>query len=272
MLGDGKAQKLEALKQQVASLEAQAVLGHDELDTAPEGIFPSPRGVVHEVFTGSLINAGAALGFALGQAKALIAPSRPGLFILQLRSDTQETGLPYEPGFKPFGLDAQSFVLIRTDTLTELLWAMEEAIACHAVAALIADVAYPHKALDFTVSRRLALRTAASGASVFVVRYGTGREASAAKFRWNVEPVQSRPMPFDRRAPGPPRWQVTLEKGRISGRQDGFSEGHAVLVDWTEDGFALADNGSTNVSRSSGRAALSGAAPATLGNRLSEAG
>lgn len=272
MLGGSRAQKLETLKQQVARLEAQAVLASEAPDEAWRGIFPVPRGAVHEVFTPSLINTGAALGFALGSAKSLLAPARPGLFILQLNSDTQETGLPYAPGFKLFGLEPESFVLIRTETLTELLWAMEEAIACHAVAALIADIAYPHKALDFTVSRRLALRTAASGASVFIVRYGTGREASAARFRWNVEPALSGPMPFDRRAPGPPRWQVTLEKGRLAGQSDGLQEGQTVLVDWTENGFVSADSDSRNVSRTAGAAALSRAAPAPLGDRLSEAG
>lgn len=272
MLGHNKAQTLEVLKQQVARIEAQAVVATDAPSSGSKGFFPSPHGVVHEVFTDSLINTGAALGYAIGSAKSLLSPARPGLFVLQMSSDAQETGLPYGPGFKLFGLDPQSFVLIRTDTLTELLWAMEEAIACHAVAALIADIAYPHKALDFTVSRRLALRTAASGASVFIVRYGTGREASAARFRWNVEPALSGPMPFDRRAPGPPRWQVTLEKGRLSGQHNGLAEGQTVLVDWTENGFVSANSDSRTVSRTAGAPALSGAASAALADRLSEAG
>ena len=44
------------------------------------------------------------------------------------------------PGSTSFGLDPDAVVLIRTDTIVELLWAMEEAIACRAVAAVVADI------------------------------------------------------------------------------------------------------------------------------------
>ena len=179
--------------------------------------------------------------------------------------------MPYAPGFKTFGLDAQAIVLIRTETIVELLWAMEEAIACRAIAAVVADIAYPHKALDFTASRRLALRTAASGASVFFVRYARDREATAARYRWRVEPYSSQPVPFDDRAPGPPRWQVTLEKGSLDKRRKANPQGDSFVVDWTENGFALADIGSRDHARAPLIAALPDAAPAALGHRLSQA-
>src|SRR5690606_31798639 len=117
--------------------------------------------------------------------------------------------------------------LIRAATITELLWALEEALACRAVAAVIADLARPHKALDFTASRRLALRSAASGGSLFLTRYGRGREASAARYRWRVVPRPSRPAPWDARAPGGPRWRVTLEKGRLGTARPGTAEGES---------------------------------------------
>jgi protein ImuA len=267
----GRVKTLEALKQQVAALETRPALAEAESFPA-EGLLATPRGAVHEVFAPSLVDAGAALGFALGQARRMLVPERPGLLILQLKSDTQETGLLYGVGLKTFGLDAQAIVLIRTDTIVELLWAMEEAIACRAVAAVVADIAYPSKALDFTASRRLALRAAASGCTVFLVRYAGGREASAARFRWKIVPHLSRSPPFDSRAPGSPRWQVTLEKGRLTGRRSATPDGEVFLVDWTENGFALADDNSRHGAGAQDVAALSRAASAALGDRLSQAG
>lgn len=272
MLGK-RAETLEALKEKVAAYETRPVLAASDSDSMVAGLLATPRGYVHEVFADSLINTGAAFGFALAQAKAMLSVQRPGLLILGLKSDTQELGLPYALGFRSFGLEAAAFVLIRTDTITELLWAMEEAIACRAVGAVVADVATPHKALDFTASRRLALRSAASAGSVFLVRYGRDREASAAKYRWRVAPALSAAPPFDDKAPGPPRWRITLEKGSLDVRRRTAADGEEYLVDWTENGLVQADD--TN-SRDRpvvlpAFPALSDADPAALGDRLSEA-
>ncbi len=266
-----RAETIEALKERVAAFETKPVLADDTDSDVPPTLLATPRGYLHEVFADTLTNTGAAFGFALAQAKSMLAPARPGLLILQLKSDTQEVGLPYALGFKTFGLETSAFVLIRTDTITELLWAMEEAIACRAVGAVVADIAYPHKALDFTASRRLALRTAASGGSVFLVRYARDREATAARYRWRVEPQLSRPHPFDNRAPGPPRWRLTLEKGSL-GRRKASPQGEHYLVDWTENGLVLADIGGRDSARAPAVAALSHAAPAALGNRLPQTG
>lgn len=266
-----RAETIEALKERVAAFETRPVLAETDKDSGPQSLLSTPRGYVHEVFADTLTNTGAAFGFALAQAKGMLAPERPGLLILQLKSDTQEIGLPYALGFRTFGLDNTAFVLIRTDTITELLWALEEAIACRAVGSVVADIAYPHKALDFTASRRLALRTAASGASVFLVRYARDRDATAARYRWRVEPQLSSPHRFDDRAPGPPRWNLTLEKGSLSRRKAG-AQGEHYLVDWTENGLVLADIGGRDITRASGIAALSPVAPAALGNRLPQTG
>src|SRR4051812_45291391 len=101
----GRVQTLEALKQQVAALEARPALAEAEILSA--GLLETPRGTVHEVFADSLVDAAAALGFALGQARRMLAPERPGLLILQLKSDAQEVGLPYGIGLKTFGLEAE---------------------------------------------------------------------------------------------------------------------------------------------------------------------
>ncbi len=268
----GKMQTIETLKQQVAALETNPVLQDTGSLSVPEGWLATPRGVLHEVFADGLADAGAALGFALAQARRMLTPERPGLLILQLKSDAQELGLPYGIGLGQFGLDTAAIVLIRTDTITELLWAIEEAVACRAVGAVVADIAYAHRALDFTTSRRLALRSAASAGAIFLVRYARDREASAARYRWHIAPSISRPPPFDDRAPGHPRWRVRLEKGSLRQTRRGTPDSEEYLVDWTADGFVPADQSGTDASDVSQPAALSHAAYAELGDRLPEAG
>ena len=114
------------------------------------------------------------------------------------------------------------------------------------------------------------LRTASSGASVFLVRYARDREATAARYRWRVEPELSASPPFDERASGPPRWRLTLEKGSL-GRK-AIPQGEKYLVDWTENGLVLADIGSRDFARPSIVAAPSHLAPAPLGDRLPQTG
>jgi protein ImuA len=262
---------LDTLRLKIAALETHpAFAGADAV--LPAGLLATPRGAVHEVFADSLVDAGSALGFALAQAAGFVSPARPGLLILQLVAETQETGLPYGLGLATFGLEPDAVVLIRAETMPALLWAVEEAIACRAVGAVVADIAYPHKALDFTASRRLALRAAAAEAAVFLVRYARDREASAARYRWQVTPAPIRPPPFDSRAPGLPRWQVRLEKGSLGKSRKGAAAAQTFLVDWTQDGFAAAQIGDRDDAHAAGAAAPAGAAPAPLGHRLSQAG
>jgi protein ImuA len=271
MLGD-KAAMLDTLRQQITALETNPLL-KDTGATIPAGLLATPRGSLHEVFADSVRDSGAALGFALAQARRQIEPTRPAVLFLQLQADALEVGLPYALGLERFGLETERLVFVRPRTIVELLWAVEEAIACRAVAAVVADIVHPHKALDFTASRRLSLRAAASGASVFLVRYAQDREATAARYRWRIVPHLSAAPPFDDRAPGPPRWRVVLEKGSLGKRRTTTPAGDEYLVDWTDNGFTPADNDKrrddAGVPR---RPALPHAASAALGDGLPQTG
>jgi len=240
--------ELDALRARIASIENRRPLADApdvavrvrEGDAESAGLDPLrvPAGLVHEIFADETRGAGAALGFALGMARQQVKGERQGVLYLQLAGEAQEIGLPYGLGITRFGFDARQLVLGRIGSVAEMLWALEEAIACRAVAAVVADFATHPKALDFTVSRRLGLRSAASGTSVLLLRYGQGREASAARLRWRVAPAVSAGKRFDPQAPGPPRFRVGIEKRRLGGRSQG-AEGQELLVEWTENGFAL---------------------------------
>lgn len=261
-------QQMEALRARIAQIEKRPVLaeGASLRQAGEQALLAAPGGLLHEVFSDERRNAGAALGFALAQARGLLTAERPAVIFLALAHEAQELGLPYGAGLAHFGFPPQSLILGRVQTIVELLWAMEEAIACRAVAAVIADVASHPKALDFTASRRLNLRAAGAGTSAFLIRYGPDRQASAAHLRWQVSPALSGEQRFDPRAPGETRWQVTIEKVLLS--QARRRMGETWLLRWTKNGFDLAGQEDANGKEPAPRTPLSGPFPAALGDRL----
>jgi protein ImuA len=265
--GLSKHQALANLRARIDTIEKRPLLADRAVFSAKSAFFSMPAGIVHEIFADEIRDTGAALGFALGQARPLLTAERPALLVLQLAKDSLDIGVLYGAGLKSFGIEPDNVVIGRMEDPIDLLWAMEEAIACRAVAAVIADIATPMKALDFTASRRLNLRSAAAGSSTFIIRYGREREASAAHFRWRVMPASSAPDPFDARAPDRPRWHVQLEKGRLGPRR----EAEEWILDWTGNDFATVEPQTRDSTQPADGAPLPGAHPAALGDRLSQA-
>lgn len=257
-------QRLTALRDTIADIERKPALREMRSDSQRRGeAFPVlAGGLLQEIFTDERRNAGAALGFALAQAKGLLGPERPAVIYLQLADEAQKLGLPYGPGLLSFGFDPEALVLVRANDVTELLWAAEEAIACRAVAAVVADIGSHSKLLNFTASRRLSLRAAQSGASMLMLRYGEGREASAAHLRWRLSPARSIRQRHDDRAPGPQRWLAQLERGVVIRQQAEW------LVGWTENGFATFPAQHPDQPGFRAQAAVPRAVPAHLADRL----
>jgi protein ImuA len=264
-----KAETIEALRARIEVLEKRPPLAETISSFTAKAGFPvASAGLLHEIFADDQRDAGAGFGFALGQASSLLTPERPAILILQLGYDGQSIGIPYGPGLASFGVDPDRLVFGRVDTAVELLWAMEEAIACRAVAAVIADIATPIKALDFTASRRLSLRAAAAGSSAFLLRFGVEREASASRLRWRISPRASSPPQFDERAPGAARWLVQLEKGKLGSRSDPVEW----MLDWTKNGFVVVEPKRGYGAPPRAFPSLPRAIPAALGDRLSQTG
>ncbi|WP_423065729.1 ImuA family protein [Devosia sp. CN2-171] len=269
---------LEALRAKIAALEnrpllvgdAVTELGQREPIEGDAALLSPPAGVLHEVFADEQRNGGSTLGFALGLARGLLRGNRQALIYLQLASEAQDLGLPYGIGLQGFGIDPSQVVIGRIETLNELFWAIEEAIACRAVAGIVTDIMGHPKALDFTVSRRLSLRAAAAGTSVFILRYGREREASSAKLRWRVSPHLSAEEQFDPQSPGPPRFEIEIEKRRL-GNKTQRAEGKRMIVDWTENGFVPFEPWKRPATRPHRTAPLPRAFTPALGDRLSEA-
>ena len=263
-------QRLQTLRDTIAQIERKPALR--QAAARPQGETDQfPRlggGLVQEIFADENRNGGASLGFALGLSHQLLGPTRPVLVYLQLVSQAQEFGMPYGAGLFSSGLTPEQMVIVRPADMVELLWAAEEALGCRAVAAVVAEVGGSPKILDFTASRRLSLRAQASETSIFLLRYGRGREASAAQFRWHLHPQTSAEKPFDARAPGEARWRVVLEKGEV-GSGGGPKEW---LLSWQENGFDIIDSAAPREHIPQGGAALSQPPSPPLGHRLRQAG
>lgn len=268
MQASSSQQRLSALREVIADIERKPALAEAvrRQDMAQGDVFPAlGGGLVQEIFADQLRDGGASLGFAIAQARGLVTPRRPAIFYLQMGDDAQKLGVPYGPGLSWAGLDAAQLIIVRAADMTEFLWAAEEVVSCRAVAGLVADIRGEPKLLNFTASRRLSLRAANSNVSLFLLRYGHGRASSAGHLRWHVQPSGSGRQPFDDRAPGPARWLLRLEKGRIAGNRTEW------LLEWTKNGFAVIPQPKSSRRQPSG-ASFPGSAPAVLGHRLSQAG
>jgi len=278
MRNAARLQRLTDLREQIAAIEKRplladgvALLGKgDDEQSDWQALLKAPAGLLQEIYADDLRDSTASFGFALGLARQLITEARPAVLFLQLTHEAQETGLPYALGLRHFGFDPERLIIGRMANPAELCWAIEEAIACRAVAGVVAEVLGTPKVLDFTASRRLSLRAASGGASVFMLRYGLEREATAARLRWRIAPTPSRPPPFDDQAPGDPRWQVTLEKGRLGKRT--AETDVSMIWGWSENEFELEQHRPEPTRRAFYGAPVFGTSSSALGYGLSKAG
>jgi protein ImuA len=162
-----------------------------------------PLAALHEIESASAAGEdGAAVTFLAG-ILARLAPARPVLWCLQCPD-------LYPPGLALAGLDAQRLVLLRASDERDILWAMEEGLRSHALAAVVGEV----EALSTPASRRLQLAAESAGVTGFVLHRSAGNTgASAAVTRWRVAALPSAPT-LGEPGIGRPRWRVELLRCR----------------------------------------------------------
>ena len=148
----------------------------------------------------------AAAGFVL----AHLAQARGPVLWLQDRLTRKEAGAPYLPG-----LGAARDILMMTLTRpVDVLTAAEDGLRCKALGAVVVEVWGDPSVLDFTVTKRLALRCEAGGVPCWLIRHAASPDLSAARDRWRVTSLASALNRDDPMAPGQPRWQVELFRSR----------------------------------------------------------
>jgi protein ImuA len=191
------------------------------------------RGAVHEVVAARPGDAGAACGFALALAARFAGGTRAPVVWIVEDGARREGGAPYAPGLAAHGLDPARLVMVRTMTGADTLWAMEEALKCRALAAVVADL-WRGKTYDLVASRRLVL-AARKGAVPGILTLagaagGAAALSSGARTRFEVAALHSPPVASaGKRMPLPGRaaWAVRLARSRAGPDGDGL-----VGLDW----------------------------------------
>jgi protein ImuA len=149
---------------------------------------------------------GAVAGFVL----AMLPKSDAPVLWVQDALSEKEAGRPYLPALKV----ARPVIYITRSRAADVLWAMEEGLRCASLGAVIGEVWGDPPALNFTATRRLAVRAETSGVPCWLIRRATKPNLSGARNRWQVTSLPSVAHPHDPQAPGSPRWQAELFRAR----------------------------------------------------------
>ena len=143
-------------------------------------------GTLHDIAAEAPAQMGAAAGFAAAlaaRAAVQATPSRPVLWIQQ-EVASFEAGRLYGPGFSAFGLPMGRLVVLRVMRTRDVLWAMEEALASGALAAVVAELV--KNEADLTATRRLSLAASEADTLALLLNHQVSPTASAAATRWRV--------------------------------------------------------------------------------------
>ena len=167
----------------------------------PNAVFPTEA--VHEFLTEEPEHAAACGGFLAGLLQVLMQNGGICLWI-----STSRTLFP--PALKTFGVNPDRIIFIDLLKQKDLLWAMEEALKCGSLAAVVAETGE----ISFTESRRLQLVVEKSRVTGFILRGNTQKlSTTACVARWKITPL---PSELEEGMPGVgfPRWNVELLKVR----------------------------------------------------------
>ncbi len=179
---------------------------------AGQGERPAPLShTLSEAFPATPADA-SAVGFALSCLPRTDAP----ILWVQDRLSRKEAGRPMlagVPGQRPI-------IMVDLSRAADVLWAMEDGLRCRSLAAVIGEVWGDPPALDFTATKRLALRAEASEIPIWLIRTGEDGALSAARERWRVGSLPSDTHPLNAAAPGAPVWEADLFRAR--GRAPGI--------------------------------------------------
>lgn len=158
-----------------------------------------PVGAVHEFLSTSVETNAATSGFISGILSTLMGKKGTTLWISSSRT-------LFPPALKNFGIQPDRFVFIDLQREKDVLWAMDEALKCGALTAVVGEL----REMDFTASRRLQLAVEESQVTGFVLRNNSRPpNTTACVSRWKISPLPSETVDG---LPGIgfPHWKVEL--------------------------------------------------------------
>lgn len=188
-------------------------------DAFPNAVFPTAA--VHEFLSTSIEQAAATAGFISGILGKLMQQEGVCIWISAAQ-------VLFPPALKTFGIVPHQLIFIKLKRERDILWAMEEALKCEKLAAVVAEL----QEITLTASRRLQLAVEKSRVTGFVLRHhprSLGNTSCVS--RWRITPIGST-LDDDMPGVGFPRWKVELLKIR-NGRPGAWK------MEWSEKQFRL---------------------------------
>jgi protein ImuA len=170
------------------------------LSAFPENTFPFSG--VHEFLFNSQEAAAASGAFVTALLSGRMKKGSVALWVSTGR-------MIFPPALLQFGVQPEQVIFLQLKNEREVVWAVEEALQCHALTAVIGEI----PALSFTASRRFQLAIERTGVSCFVLRQRPKNLATACVARWQVQPLPSHPV-ADLPGVHHPCWKVDLLKVR----------------------------------------------------------
>jgi len=167
----------------------------------PENQFP--LGAVHEFISESAEAASSTTGFTSGIRSGLMKNGGAAVWI-------GKSPVLFPPALKAFGIPPDQVIFIDLKRDKDLLWAMEEALKCASLSAVIGEI----PELSFTHSRRFQLAVEKSKTTGFILRTSPRiLTPNSCVARWMIKPL---PSISEDGLPGItyPVWQVDLQKIR----------------------------------------------------------
>jgi protein ImuA len=193
-----------AMLQRASGLEEAAEpvsLGIAPIDATLGGGFAV--GALHEIAAAGEPHLAAATGFALALARR-----RGAVVWVAEDMAALESGAPCGLGLDETGFDPARLILVNTAHQRDLFWAMEEALHCPAVGAVIGELRPAN--VDTVILRRLSLAAAQYCSLALLLRGSPPNDASTAATRWIVGAASSDPQ----YGPGPAQIKVCLTRNR----------------------------------------------------------
>ena len=204
-----KAQILSRLQREILPLQGFRPANDSTVDMGlgpigqafPQSVFP--QGAIHEFLATGPEEAAAGSGFIAGLLSALMQRGGTAVWIGESRS-------VFPPALKQFGIEPHRVIFIELRKEKEILWAMEEALKCGALAAVVGEL----PELSFTLSRRLQLAVEQSRVTGFLLRRNSRQlTTTACVTRWKITPLASTSHD-ELPGIGFPQWKVELLKVR----------------------------------------------------------
>jgi protein ImuA len=207
---EARAHIIQQLQQEILALQGfKSVAGRMKPDVNWQPInrcFPNntfPVGAIHEFLTSAPENMASSMGFLSALLSVFMKNGQATLWISSSRS-------VFPPALKAFGIEPDRILFTCIKKEKDITWAMEEALKCEALAAVVGEV----QDISFTASRRLQLAVEQSRVTGFLLRRNPRNTISTACIsRWKITPLPSE-QKDELPGIGSPRWNVELQKVR----------------------------------------------------------